>query len=487
MSMPALPGPNTGAWYTHYAALHNAAVEVVEGRLTEAALDDQIITTVAASASTTAETSSPITEALDLTYARIGTSGSGSLDADDSVKLTDTARSNTASLANDPHLALSLAPNKLTRFSGPLLIDSQASAADFKCDWVLPSGATMKWRLLGPGITVTGGAPGSTTGAAPAINNWEVLTESGVGKCGGMGVGTPIWVEVEGLVTTGDTGGEMRLRWAQNTADAAVTTLLAGSRLRRVSINDIVSTPDPPPVGSTNVVSLANGVDFNMNGARMRVQSPNKTYSFQAIIDPNTPLYTRHELRSGDVWTDGRQRCEARHFTAWPYSTDIWFSCAMRFTGSFPTGSYCDVIQWRQDMESGESGGKPPPFTLDVSGTGTEIRTRYDATATTTTQPAATARYNGAALAKNVWHDWVFKFRFNWTGAAQLSAWLNGTQIINLTGINMGYNDNAGPYIKWGQYRGGATETFVVEVANPEIGTSSLLARVATPLTHPTF
>jgi Polysaccharide lyase len=74
------------------------------------------------------------------------------------------------------------------------------------------------------------------------------------------------------------------------------------------------------------------------------------------------------------------------------------------------------------------------------------------------------------------------------TGEGALSVWLNGTQIVNQSGIPIGYIDAAtslSDYAKFGVYRSSqhvSGDNFAVQYQNIEVSANDLSARIGTPL-----
>lgn len=106
-------------------------------------------------------------------------------------------------------------------------------------------------------------------------------------------------------------------------------------------------------------------------------------------------------------------------------------------------------------------------------------------------QPSVTIqeehRYSltAGALQRGVWHNIVTHFVFGFTGNTAIAqVWLDGTQVVNASGINIGYNDVRGPHFNWGLYRGYQSNdpnTDAIIYANMETSYSSLLSRVGNP------
>lgn len=95
---------------------------------------------------------------------------------------------------------------------------------DIALGWTIPGDAAMAWS-----------AAGYTTGSVH-LNFSNADPTTGATAFGGSGAGAARAAWATGTISTGDEAGEVRLQWAQNIADAANTSVLAGSFgvLRRV-------------------------------------------------------------------------------------------------------------------------------------------------------------------------------------------------------------------------------------------------------------
>ncbi len=246
-----------------------------------------------------------------------------------------------------------------------------------------------------------------------------------------------------------------------------------------------------------NPVQVLNGEEIALLGQTYRAQSPDKPHSLAGVIDPNTPTYTRHELREGDQWindatnyTDNRQRCEVRHVGVFlPLEKDIWVARSLRVTAStWKLNGYNILTQFIQDPPPGEAAGQNS-LNLQIENGIFEIFYRGDTAAVTEVRPnAITAFTRDWTPHIGKWVAVVIHVRFSKaTANGVLRVWLDGTQVVNLSGIVIGFNNDQGPYSKMGIYRSGWTDPIVVEWANPEIAFTggSLSGRITSPLPTP--
>jgi hypothetical protein len=126
-------------------------------------------------------------------------------------------RSSTAVLANDGHLLFTVAANTKYRIRAEIFFDTNGTP-DFK--WIIagPAAATlyrMRREWIVPGVAAWTAVDVHTSyGAGEAI--------AGAGSTGGL-------LSLSGVLHNGVNPGSFAFQWAQNTSDAAATTVLAGS------------------------------------------------------------------------------------------------------------------------------------------------------------------------------------------------------------------------------------------------------------------
>ncbi len=242
-------------------------------------------------------------------------------------------------------------------------------------------------------------------------------------------------------------------------------------------------------------MQVLNGAEISLLSRTYRAQSPDKPYSLSAVVDPDTPTHTRHELWKGDQWIndaenydDDRQRCELRHVGYHPLETSIWFSRDLRvMADTWKPGGFNILTQFIQNPPSGEAAGQNS-LNFQIEDGIFEIYYRGDTKQVTKTRPRAITAYREdwrPRLGK--WVPIVVNVRFSKARAdGVLKVWLGGVQVVDLSGIVIGFNNDQGPYSKMGIYRSGWEDPIVVEWANPELTTTGSLAdRIANPLPTP--
>jgi hypothetical protein len=122
---------------------------------------------------------------------------------------------NSTTLVSDTQLFIAVAANTNCIFTSRFLYTS-GTTPDIKFGFTYPVGATGSYTLYG---IAAGGA---------TLNAFHQV-ETSVGALEG---GTAIACTMTGSWTIGATAGVVQLRWAQNTANASNTQVLAGSFIR---------------------------------------------------------------------------------------------------------------------------------------------------------------------------------------------------------------------------------------------------------------
>jgi hypothetical protein len=146
------------------------------------------------------------------------------------VKASDETVNNSDTLQNDDDFSFSVSANKSYLIDLYLLLNGNATA-DYKAAWTLPAGATIYW-----GVEGYGGSAGITTYWAPvepAQGSQQALSTGTISWNGSSN--SPIGSHLVGILIVGGTAGTAQFQWAQNTATAVDTKILAGSMLRAVT------------------------------------------------------------------------------------------------------------------------------------------------------------------------------------------------------------------------------------------------------------
>lgn len=133
-------------------------------------------------------------------------------------KTVATIRSNTTTLASDPHLTFSVEANSSYQVKTHFFIGCTGSTPDFKFNFAMPSGAIYNNFVHGPGATITDAA---------AAENMNVFW-NGSGTTPDIVFGlVNSWIGALAftIFQTSSTAGTVALQWAQNVSSASSVTL----------------------------------------------------------------------------------------------------------------------------------------------------------------------------------------------------------------------------------------------------------------------
>lgn len=137
-------------------------------------------------------------------------------------KVASPARASTTTLTADTELVVPLSRLRFYSLRG-VLVYTSPTTADFKFDFTGPSGAV--GEISGRGLST------AVTTAVGDLDAGVVTLGGSAMTSGGAGTGTKVALDVMGHLNTGETAGDLTLRWAQNTSDVGNTTLYGGSHL----------------------------------------------------------------------------------------------------------------------------------------------------------------------------------------------------------------------------------------------------------------
>lgn len=207
----------------------------------------------------------------------------------------------------------------------------------------------------------------------------------------------------------------------------------------------------------------------------------NRSYAITAVADN----ILRFETRAGDhAWTNDESnnycRSEVSNTERYSKTAVYWWSFSFLVeAGAAMNYPHCMVGQ----LHGADVTGFPrQPITAMVLA---QDRVRFRTQYSTDPQSAGTATHHvpsNDTLSRDVWSNVVIEEKQG-TGDGYINVWRDGTQVVNATGINLGYvNDAQGPNFQCGQYRTNDGSTLSVRVANFEFGTTDLSARIASPL-----
>jgi hypothetical protein len=119
------------------------------------------------------------------------------------------------------NLVIAVAANTTYAMESFVIFDSSATA-DYKCNFLLPVGATMLMSLWGSGV-------GATAVDSTIFHDSLAVTTL---PAGGVASGTLMTLRTAGTITIAATAGNVTYQFAQNTATAVNTFIKTGSWIK---------------------------------------------------------------------------------------------------------------------------------------------------------------------------------------------------------------------------------------------------------------
>lgn len=257
------------------------------------------------------------------------------------------------------------------------------------------------------------------------------------------------------------------------------------------SLPTVPVEPTPEPVKEFDFgLGYSTGKEVKVLGESFMSQTSNNTHSLLTAINSNSPVF-RFQVNPGDVWESdkknkNRERSEFYHKGAnYPNDKDTWISYAFKVEGDnaftlkkddFIYLGQCHASPDDKDIASN------PVFGLKFSGVDQiELVTSSTSVKTHTSKPKSVSR-GIFTINRKDWNYIVIRVKFSPT-KGEIQLWLNGKEMVNFANIGIGYNDNTGPYWKFGVYRSPSQDKIAVQYANMEIGRNeSLQDRILKPL-----
>ena len=141
------------------------------------------------------------------------------------VKPTDTGRSNTTSMTNDPDLALTLQGSATYMISGVIFYDGpSAGSSDIQWTFNPPTGAAGKYWCARQNLS------GAYAGAFTFFWTDTVTANTN-------GVSSNMVVPITGILAMGSSSGTLHFLWSQNTSNGTNTHVQNNSFLTAQRIN----------------------------------------------------------------------------------------------------------------------------------------------------------------------------------------------------------------------------------------------------------
>lgn len=211
-------------------------------------------------------------------------------------------------------------------------------------------------------------------------------------------------------------------------------------------------------------------------------QSPGLAHSIQSVtnVTKNGEASLRFELRKGDIFKDmfGRTtyRAEVDTKDFPPMRSVRWYAFSMYLPEDFPNeDNWLLLAQWHgvDKRHLGEVSRIPAMgfayrrgrFYLQIRHSAERILKEEDAS-------AKEIPFSTNSLPHGRWNDFVVQAKWSYENDGFVNAWLNGEQIVKYRGP-VGYNDDVGPYFRFGLYHGKTDKTYVVYFNQVRSGTSA--------------
>jgi hypothetical protein len=221
-------------------------------------------------------------------------------------------------------------------------------------------------------------------------------------------------------------------------------------------------------------------------------QSPGKQYSVQSL--PERPSSRepclRFELRQGEHYADlfgktsFRSEVNARDFP--PMGAVRWYAFSLLVPEDFPIEDNRLVLaQWHgADKKYLGEAPRSPSLAFRYSNGSLSITLCHsaDRIVRDTKAVASKTLFKSEQFPRNAWNDFVIQARWSCQSDGFVNVWWKGQPVVRYSGP-VGYNDDFGPYFKFGLYRDDSDQTYVLFFNRVRIGarredvTPELLAR----------
>ena len=208
-------------------------------------------------------------------------------------------------------------------------------------------------------------------------------------------------------------------------------------------------------------------------------QSPGKNYSIQSMPEPLGPGETslRFELRKGEHYSDlfgktsFRSEVNARDFP--PIGSARWYAFSLLIPDDFPIEDNRLVLaQWHgADKKYLGEARRSPSMAFRYSKGSLCITIRHGADRIVRNAQAVLSKtlFQANQFPQNAWNDFIIQARWSCKSDGFANIWWNGRQVVRYSGP-LGYNDDFGPYFKFGLYRDDSDQTYVVLFKHVRMG-----------------
>lgn len=138
------------------------------------------------------------------------------------IKASDTSRTSTTTIADDPDLVIAVAANASYRFWAYINYQGAATGSgDLKWSFSVPASATGRYQSLSV----------NTAGTLSPLLIGPTWTMASVNSAGTNGASNAMSLTMHGTLVVAGTAGSVTFRWAQNTSSGTSTSVLAQSAM----------------------------------------------------------------------------------------------------------------------------------------------------------------------------------------------------------------------------------------------------------------
>lgn len=203
--------------------------------------------------------------------------------------------------------------------------------------------------------------------------------------------------------------------------------------------------------------------DFESQFSGLEMQTPPTPYAISRVTDivRRGKYSARFELRQGEKWKNSYRSEYMELFNA-SYDKEYWYGISIYIPSSFPIHDNRNVImQWHAQPDIGEVSRSPVlsfkyingNLLFDVRHSTKKIQERNDAQII----PIGEIQ----SFEKGKWADFIINVKWSYDKAGFVNIFMNGRRIVHYIGP-VGYNDDKGPYVKFGIYRKDVPYTYVI-------------------------
>lgn len=225
----------------------------------------------------------------------------------------------------------------------------------------------------------------------------------------------------------------------------------------------LLSCPSVVQPGGQHSSWLIDGVLYEAHRARG---------ADHAILRTGLDEY-RFDVRPGDRWLRdaqkkrAKERAELKSTVPVDFDIDYLVSYDMRVDTPLPITGYIVAGQWHATEDPGDR-PTSPPFSIEICRSDLVAKTRSIAQRSYTGSPVTVERFRLRNIVAGRWYRIAYTIRFSPT-AGRLFLWIDDVQVY-AGAIPIGFNDERGPYFKFGVYRPKASTRAVVRYRGVSIG-----------------